>query len=985
MRRISTSKTMGCRGADQAGRARALVRSLVLTPCLATLFVTGNAWAQTEEDPAPVIEEIVVTGSLIQRDDYVASSPIVTIDPESFEAFGVTTPDQLLDTLPQNIASFGARSNNPANAGIATVNLRGLGPNRTLVLIDGTRAMPSDGANIVDMSLIPSELIRSVEVITGGASATYGSDALAGVVNFSLDRKYEGFNIGVQYGATMESDGQEAGLELVYGRRSSDDSKGFVAFASYVDREEVSALDRDPTLWPINRFRDSSGAIVDEYITGFLSEGRPQMLSNPPSQDAVDAVFGSYGVAPGLNICSGVNCSVGVNQDGTLFSLSPLENFRDTPPAIITDPYGGNFDDPGFLQLPLQRWAVGFLGDLELNDRVELYTRFIYSHREVERVIGPATLLGRSSIPVDPNNAFIPIPADLQTLLASRPDPDGPFFIERVFRELGGRGATFEDDHYQLLGGLRADLTEDWVLNAHASYGELDREERQPGTLNVQALTQLLTGQADCGGFALLGRNSITPECARFIEYVPQTEIKFDQTVLEAVASGPVFELPAGEVLLAVGASYRENGQEFKGDPFVLAGNTVGFRATDFEDGSIDVSELFAEVVIPILADAPGAELLEASFGYRYSDWSTAGNVESYKAELNYMPVDKLRFRASFQQAIRAPNLTEVFLGISDTNENLPEDPCSVDSTFRQGAVPGVDPADVRALCLEQGVPQAAIDTFAGLTSVSGQTQGNEDLSEESADTITLGVVWTPLDALSVSLDYYEIEADDFINFSSVNPLLQRCYNAFDANPSFSTGSNFCQVFDRDPTTGNIVDIERTFSNLAFVRREGVDLQLDYAVDLPDGAGQLGVNLLLSNLMEANERSFVGEPLVDYSGSIGRRIGQTLPEWKTVTTVSWARDDLSLNLRWRHIDEMENRLVVDNPQNTSAVGVDSVNYFDLTGSWDVNENMRVTLGLLNATDEEPPIYTSPLDYNTDPNTYDVLGRRYFARLSYGFE
>jgi len=347
--------------------------------------------------------------------------------------------------------------------------------------------------------------------------------------------------------------------------------------------------------------------------------------------------------------------------------------------------------------------------------------------------------------------------------------------------------------------------------------------------------------------------------------------------------------------------------------------------------------------------------------------------------------VDKLRFRASFQQAIRAPNLTEVFLGISDTNENLPEDPCSVDSTFRQGNVPGVDPADVRALCLDQGVPQAAIDTFAGLTSVSGQTQGNEDLSEESADTITLGVVWTPLDALSVSLDYYEIEADDFINFSSVNPLLQRCYNAFDANPSFSTGSNFCQVFDRDPTTGNIVDIERTFSNLAFVRRKGVDLQLDYAVDLPDGAGQLGINVLLSNLMEANERSFVGEPLVDYAGSIGRRIGETLPEWKTVTTVSWARDNLSLNLRWRNIDEMENRLVVDNPQNTSAVGVDSVNYFDLTGSWDVNENMRVTLGLLNATDEEPPIYTSPLDYNTDPNTYDVLGRRYFARLSYGFE
>jgi len=960
--------------------------------CLLILGCVGQGFAQQENedekaDPESeqTVERMSVTGSLIEREDYVASSPIVTLDAQTFDDFGATSPDQLLDLLPQNVASFGARSNNPANAGIATINLRGLGPNRTLVLIDGMRAMRSDGANLVDLSIIPTELLRSVEIISGGGSATYGSDAVAGVVNFLLDHRYEGFSISGQYGITEEDDGEEADFEVVYGKRFSGGKHGFVAFASYADRNEVSAQDRSRTSWPIDRFRDSSGAIVNRFIPGRLEEGAALLFGNPPSQEAVDEVFGGFGIAPGLDICAGNVCSVGVNQDGSLFSLSPLENFRDPLPDVITDPFGGNFDDPGLLQLPLERWTVGLLADTEVNDRVELYSRFTFTQRETKRLIGSVSLGGGSSIPVDPNNAFIPIPADLRTLLDSRPNPEGPFFIERVFSELGGRGAIFEDDHFQILGGLRARISDSWSLSAHASYGELNRDERQPGSLNIQAITQLLTGQADCGGFALLGRNSITPTCADFIEFVPRTETNFDQTVVEAVASGPVLSMPAGDLLLAIGAGYRENSRDFDGDEFTLAGNTVGFRAEDFDDGSIDVKEFFGEIAIPLLSDMPGAELLEGSVGYRYSDWSTAGGVQSFKGELNYKPISDVRLRASFQRAIRAPNLNEVFLGTSDTNENLPEDPCSVNSTFRQGSVTGVDPGAVRGLCIEQGIPASVIDNFVGVTSVSGTTQGNKNLSEETGDTYSAGVVWTPSEALSISIDYYQIDVDDFINFSSVNPLLQRCFNAFGANPSLSNDSNFCQVFGRDPLTGAIVDIQRTFSNVSFVRREGIDLQLDHVSSLPRGAGEVSVNALVSYLGEASERAFVGEQLVDFAGSVGRRIGQTLPEWRMLNTFSWALSgDLRFNVRWRFIDGMKNRLAVENPQNTSAVGVDSVNYFDLTGSWRINKNTRVSLGLLNAADKQPPIFTSPVDFNTDPNTYDVLGRRFFARLTYGF-
>ncbi len=956
-----------------------------LAACIAA-FALGAIHAQGQETAPDVIEEVIITGSLIQRDDYVAASPVVTLGEELFQNFGVTTPDQLLDTLPQSLGSYSARSNNPANAGIASVNLRGLGPNRTLVLIDGTRAMPSDGTNLIDVSLIPSALIRQVEIISGGASATYGSDALAGVVNFSLDSRFEGFNIAGQFGTTAEDDGEETALEIVWGTRSADDRSGLVLFGSYVDRESVSAQDRENTAWPTNRIRNDAGRVEDSFINGFLEEGRAQLFANPPSQEAVDQVFGGYGVAPGLDLCSGVNCSVGFNQDGTLFSLSPLENFRDPQPSVLTDPYGGNFDDPGLLQIPLERWSIGALGDFAVNDRVELYGRFIYSHREVERLIGPASVGGGSSVPVSPApNNSVPIPDDLATLLASRPDPNGPFFVERVFTELGGRGAVFEDDHYQFLGGLRMRLGEAWNLNVHASYGELDRKETQPGTLSVPALTQLLTGEATCGdGFALFGRNSISAECAEFLTYVPEYNSTFDQTVVEGVVSGPVFKLPAGPLLIALGASYRENGLDYEGDAFATAGNTRGFRAQDFNDGSVDVSEVFAEAVIPILADMPGAELLEATLGYRISDWSTAGDVDSYKAELNYLPVESVRLRASFQRANRAPNLTEVLFTAGDANENIPVDPCSASSPYRTGQVPGVDPSQVADLCLAQGVPAAAIDSFEGATSVSGVFEGNPNLSEESADTFTAGIVWTPLDNLSMSLDYYEIEIEDFINFSAFNPLLERCYNAFGGNPGYDPGSNFCQSFSRNPQTGGIVDIQRTYQNVALVERVGWDFQLNYNLLLPEGMGDLGLNVLLSNLAEANEQEFVGEEVTDYAGSIGGRIFQTLPEYQSNVTLNWRRENLGLNLRWRYIDGMENRRSVDNPEDTSSVGTPSMDYFDLTGVWDITNQLTATIGILNLTDEEPPIYTSPLDYNTDPNTYDVLGQRFFGRINYRF-
>lgn len=973
---------------------RLFVRIGALSPLALSLGV-GFAAAQSptaapsqpQTKDAPVSEEIVVTGSRLTRKDFEAASPVVTVSAAKFEEFGVTSPDILLNTLPLFTPNFGASSNNPANAGIASANLRGLGANRTLVLIDGKRTVSSDGSNSVDISQIPTALIKSVEVTTGGASAVYGSDAIVGVVNFLLDNRFVGWDVTAQYGQTAESDGAQKALDVVYGWQDDANRGGVQAYATYMDRGGVLATDRPKTAFPVSVTFDASGnPVFSRTVVTSLADGVfVPTLTNLPSQASVDAVFGGYGARAGV---VQRNAVLGFNDDNSLFALNPRLNYRGG--ATVPDPYYRNSTEFSFLQLPIERYTAGVMGQWRLNTQVELYGRFSGVNSTVERAISPGTLTITNLMPV--TNPFIP--ADLRTILQSRASPNASFSVTRNLPELGPRAANFETNLYQAVLGGRGEITPEWRWDAFVSRGHVGRIERQPGSFRTSRVLQLLSspgsGASLCaGGLDLFGPNGVSRACADFISYTPEYRTFVDQTVAEASVSGSMFSLPGGKAQLAVGAAYRENKFNTKADPLAATGDVVGFRGGQSLRASVDTREVFAEASLPLVANQPFVELLEVGLGARRSDYSTVGTADAYKADLVYAPVAGLRFRSSIQRAVRVPDFNEAFLAPSTYNENLIEDPCSANSTFRTGALPGVDPARIRALCIAQGIPSAAVDSFVGPRAISGVLAGNANLEPETADTLSLGFVWkSPSDAgllkgLSVAADYYKIEISDLILQTAVDPLLRRCYNLNGGNTSYDPNNAFCQAFSRNPA-GNLVNAAASFRNLAAVELDGIDAQIDYGFDIA-GAGRVTLNLVASYLLSGKQQDLSTEPFVDYTGTIGSSTGTVFPEWKTTLSAGWASGPARLGLRWRHISEMETRAKRLSPTITS-LGTPATDYLDLTGAWDINTALRVSFGVDNLTDQEPPIYSTPLnaDLNTDPNTFDTIGRRFFLRLNAKF-
>jgi outer membrane receptor protein involved in Fe transport len=389
---------------------------------------------------------------------------------------------------------------------------------------------------------------------------------------------------------------------------------------------------------------------------------------------------------------------------------------------------------------------------------------------------------------------------------------------------------------------------------------------------------------------------------------------------------------------------------------------------------------------VPLLAGLRGVESLEAVVGYRYSDYVSAGGADAYKAELLYRPVDALRLRSSYQHAVRAPSVFELYLPqlpapLGFTREPL--DPCEVGSDPRNGP----DRAQVEALCLAQGFPVELLPNYDNPDNdAQGFVGGNPDLDPETADTLTVGVVLTSpfanrwLDRLQVSLDWYQIEIDDAIVTVFADEFIARCFDpAF--NPAFDLLNRWCGMFSRNPASGDIVDAYEILRNSEGLRTAGLDLQLDWRFDL--GPGELGVNWLVSYVDSFERLEAPGAPATELAGTAGSDfIGSSLPEWKWSFGVSYAWQALTLDARWRYIDGMKDADTAIEP----VFRIPHYDYFDLGASYDFDEGalagLQLHVGVENATDEDPPIFPSYSQANTDPSQYDVLGRRYYLSLTY---
>lgn len=979
---------------------------LLCATALASVMALQAAPAMAQDTE---VSEVVITGSRIARQDYVSESPIVTIGQERITAAGMVTVENALNQLPQFVPSNGAGTNTTnfvTTPGQAYANLRGLGPTRTLVLVEGRRIVAGNPNAVVDLNTIPTFLIESVETITGGASAVYGSDAIAGVVNFKLRKNFEGLVVDAQLGATEQNDAGQQSFSVGWGQNFAGGKGNVSAGVSYDRREGLVASDRE---WAAVGYSVLTTGLVPSGAAT-IPDGRFDPSSNSggaanlPSQAAMDAIFARYGYAPG-SVARGANLSF--NADGTLFSTAPVRNFRGVPTAGF-DPlnYTFNSADYRYLNLPLDRWSLYAAGHYELDSGIEAYGTVSYTTYDVSRQLGPASASDGAfpgpDIVVPVTNPFIP--ADLRTLLASRANPTATFFPRRAFNEVGGRLSDNTYETWQLVGGFRGDLgVRDWKWDVYASYGEMNHTEDQHGNVSRAAMRELTFapdgGIAICGGFNIFGAGKVSPGCAAYIAREVTNDTTIQQTVFEGFVTGSIFDLPAGPLKFSAGAQYRKDEFDYSPDLLLQGPDLVGFNPAVPVNGDISSTEVYGELLIPILSQAPFAHSLDLSLGGRIADYNTTGTINAYKADLTWRPIESLMVRGGYQRAVRAPNIAELYspqsLGFSGIGTpgaaTTAGDPCDVRSSFRRGA----SAAAVRSLCLAQGVPAGIVDTYQqASTQVEILSGGNPDLSEEKSDSFTLGAVWTPqvdapfLRRFSASLDYYKIEIEDVIGSLSVQTIVGECFNTGGANPTFDNSSFYCQQFQRIPN-GAITGVLTTQVNLAAWKTAGYDAQIDWGFDLadlglPDSYGTFDLNLVVTKLDNFEKQARPGAAFLQNAGTIGADLsGGAYPEWKSAMSGTYSVGPAKVTLRWRHIDGMTDfrSVPVFSP---TAVNTPKYDLFDLTGSWTFDERVTMRAGINNLGDQEPPFYTSYSNSNTDPSTYDVLGRRFFVGVTARF-
>lgn len=1038
------------------------VRHAVRYALLASAFAAaGPVLAQTSED---VVAEVVVTGSRIQRQDYVANSPMTTVSEEAISANTDITLDTFLNTLPQVNPAGTTTSNNPGNGGQSNINLRGLGANRNLVLIDGRRPMVSDSDLTVDLNTIPQALIESIEVITGGAGAVYGADAVAGVVNIKTKRDFNGVDIRTGFSNHLDQwDAREYQISALLGSDFADNRGNAVIGFDFSQRDGLIKSQR-----PFSAIATSTTGAIPE---GVVRNNGP----NPFNQAAVDGVFASYGFAAGSVPIA--TSPVGFNLDGTMFGLGVFNRPQDVVnfkypidlsvnTRFFPDVYSYNFDAVNILTLPLKRRSFVGKFDYEISERVEAFAQVGYTQYDSTTAIAPTPMpTGNGTQAIDGTDPFGPtsalvtpgrvcgpaanpvpcvisgslvvpaynpfIPADLRTILNSRTgnDPiltgsgaDEAFLMGQRTLPLGLRTNDYENEVVQALLGFRGDIPglESWRWEAYASEGRTEIDQVQAGNVNAQRLQALLEGRNAAGtpdggasicagGYNPFGRQDISPQCQTYLEAVTALKQEFQQRIMQAFVSGDTFDLPAGPVGLVVGAEYRDF--EYELDPGAAGGAIYGFNSQARAGGTSTFKDAFAEVLVPILRDAPMARSLELSLGYRYSESSFENTVivapgggdsnDAYKIELSWQPVDFLRGRASYQRAVRAPNFEELFDGTTSAPQYF--DPC----TFGSAARTGPNAAAVQALCVADGVPAAAFGNFAPLPGgqITTTQGGNTSLKPETADTVTFGVVFSSpwdgaLSSLRGSIDYYNIKIEDVILAPDPNIYIADCYNYFGNNPTYSATYETCPQIIRGgagtisrvngPAVNGQPSVTFPGINGTEFNTDGIDLQVDYGFDVPALFGQasrVNLGLFVNYLLSFERQDRANLPTIDYAGTVsyfGQGLGSSFPDTKVNLNANYMVGPVGLNVRARWIDSMENRAAVQFIGEQTFTGVPSITYLDASVSYEFMEGGMARIGVNNLTDKEPPLYAPSVQSGTDPSLYDVIGRRIFGQLNFKF-
>jgi iron complex outermembrane recepter protein len=960
--------------------------SLLPIVLMATVNLAQAQNAPANPEPASDVEDIVVTGSLITRPNNVSVSPIVTVSNDIVKQSGTVDLEATLNQLPGFTAAGTSGTGGQGTGGRATVSLHGLGSNRNLVLLDGKRLPVSDVSGNVDINILPEAIIGNIDVITGGASAIYGSDAMSGVVNFKTITGFEGIKADIQMGNSMRGDHRKFSSSLTFGTKFAGDRGNFLFAISYADRQALPGSARS--------------FFNDKIPSGFIGTGTyVPNATNLPSQTVLNGLFAGYGVTSSI----GRTLNLGFNDNGSLFTQTGALNYqgpRSGGYAIV----GGNVRMPVGSQIDilnsLKRKTAFAKFDFGLTDALTAYGQFMYVDSTVRTESGGSlTQLGTlTTIPV--TNPFIP--ADLRTLLASRTANPAASFLWNG-RYVGIPDKAFDENYVvqQYMAGLKGDLAGSWKFDAFVAYDESKHnQDNSPNVLKsrVQTLLNAADGGASiCAGgfnpFGIANALSLSDACEAYLTKTTSSKENVSQLQAQATVNGSLFDLPAGPVQVALLGSYRRNNYNFVPDSDLAAGNIEAIIASAPAKGSINVKEFAAQIDVPILSDKPFFQELAIGAAGRVSDYNTSGSVKSYEGDIRWRPTDTLLFRGSYQRAVRAPNIQELFspsTGVQvalGTPPGAIGDPCDVRSTARTGA----NGAQVRTLCVSQGIPLAAIDTYQfPTTATGGVLSGNLGLTPETAKTFNIGVIYNSkasspwLSDLSLSVDYYNIKIRNVISTVPGLTSLAKCYNLDGSNPTYSNANIFCQQLARN-SSGQLDLISQKFLNLGALDTDGIEVQLNWGIGLSDmgigtGTGKVYINSAIGWQNRYLVQTLPGSPVQDFGGT--STIGRSLPTWKALTTFGYRSDMMGYGLRWRYQGSQKDITAITTPL-TPGVSVKAYNLFDLFGSVRVSEHFEVRGGITNLFDKGLPVVASS-QYLSDVAVYDAVGRSFFVGLKIGF-
>jgi iron complex outermembrane recepter protein len=954
---------------------RAVRCALLASAAFASL---GSITVNAADEP---VSEVTVTGSRIQRANLTAPTAVTTIDAAVIQQSGLNNVADILRSVP-SFGVSGLSTNNSnfltSGAGINTLELRNLDEERTLVLVNGRRYVSGlAGTSAVDFNTIPIDLVERVEIITGGASAIYGSDALAGVINVILKDDFEGVSVGYQFGEADVGGNIEHRATFTAGGNFAEDRGNAVVSLTWTDNKGMMANQRPETriddiaLCVLSEAREDCQTAEENFFSSFSEGGR---FFVPSTGD-------SFGVVSG----TGPSAQVGEWD---------LEQF--------------GFNRQAFRRysVPTERFLLSGLMDYEIGAGVNAFVETMFAQTRTQSDIEPFPHeyadLNIDGIPVD--NPFVPQTIRDAVLAAG----DDVVEYSRRTTELGDRGARSNRDTYRFVVGLEGDVADRFNWSTFYSFGRMDDAQQGGGQVNVLNMREALNATVDADGnivcaspaavaegcvpINLFGRGSISPEAADYVRAPTSRQMLTEQESWGADFGGELFDLPAGAFAFAVGVEHRRERAEDVPDVLTQRGLNAG-NAEAPVYGEFDVNEAFVEVDIPLLSDLPFVHELSLGGAYRYSDYSTVGNTDAYAARLSWAPVESVRFRGQYARAVRAPNINELFAPGGENFATV-SDPCNGVTATDTGTVaqncrsiPAV--AERIAATGAFNLSQTEIQGTGGFTG-----RGNQDLDAETSDSWSFGVVFdrdlSTVGQMTVSLDYFKIEIEDLIDTVERQTAVDFCFE----NAQFP--NDFCALLTRDTDgpafqLGELTEVNNGFINEGTLETEGIDLSVLWSWDMQDWVqavpGQVSFRVNYTHLLDFTEFKF-GE-LDELVGEVG------FPENRWQTALVYSLGPVQAIWEWNYIEDS----VADKSSDlfNFKVGTNSVHDLQLSYNFAEGglltgtafEGTRLYFGVNNLFDEDAPIILSGVPGNTtgtdtNADVYDPIGRSWYAGLNISF-